>query len=302
MMEYTNCDLCGSYSSTVIWDKDYGYGKSIHIMDNGDVVNSKNVVCDKCGLVYINPRATESFMDNYYKGEYRKNFRPDIKGEYSHAVNAINFFNKTRNYLPEKCYRRTLDIGCSTGILVGQFQGIGSDAHGIDQCEKTIEVGKSKGLKLKKIALEEYDPECKFSLITILNTLEHLYSPKKSLLQIRNLLTDDGICLISVPDIFTTYNWSTVNGFLSSAHLYTFSARTLLNYLDVCGFEPLTMANSVEPNFAKIYAIVRKCEQKDTVFKPIEPLVLRERLKCLDYLYKTYVEEEAYVKNHSRCL
>ncbi len=303
MIENVRCELCGHDDTEVIWDKTDRPDGSILIRTNeGKVINSVNVICKHCGLVYLNPRASEKTMTKFYEEKYRKSFKPDLAGEYSHASKAVSFLNSQKGHFPTKSYRNFLDIGCASGMLVDSFSKIGTDSYGIDQDKRVVEIGKEKGLNLINTTLDDYNPGIKFSLITILNTLEHLHSPKKALLKIKELLDDDGICLISVPDFFTAYLWCSSDGFMSSAHLYNFTARSLNDLCGLCGLRVLFATMSIEMNFAKVYVIVIKGEQKQPVFRTPDIEMIKTRLRCLDFVYNTYQKEINDVRNYLGCM
>ena len=89
IQEHVQCDLCGSCEYSVIWDKAIRYREGLiseeHrlIFDqaSGEVLNARNVMCNKCGLVHINPRMSEAALHDWYKESYRATYGIDVRGE-----------------------------------------------------------------------------------------------------------------------------------------------------------------------------------------------------------------------------
>jgi 2-polyprenyl-3-methyl-5-hydroxy-6-metoxy-1,4-benzoquinol methylase len=281
--EKVNCDLCGCDIHKELWNKvdrvKQGYMNSISIMENGIMYNGTNVQCQKCGLVYISDRITQKDMDKYYEEKYRNDYVPRPESELMHAKDAINYLG---NNNIEPC--KSLDIGCSGGVLVEQLQLNGFDAYGIDSSSVCSDLVKEIGLKIENVPLENYK-EKDFGLITILNTLEHMHSPRKALEKIHSILKDDGKLMIVVPELYNCVLKVTVDGFLSNAHLYTFDTYTIMKYLELTGFEIENMCIVDEFNMQKVYAICRKTEPKEPDFyKKVNTQDLKQRLYATDFI------------------
>lgn len=100
-------------------------------------------------------------------------------------------------------------------------------------CEKMI-VGNLDQLNLEEILQEKYD------YVLMADVLEHLYSPKDTLKQIRNILNPEGILWLSIPNIshisiiqqlmenqFSYGKW----GLLDNTHIRFFTRNTAKNLL-----------------------------------------------------------------------
>lgn len=99
---------------------------------------------------------------------------------------------------------RVLDVGCGTGMqMTFPLGSQGYAVTGIDPHAPSIEFAKQKNLfpnvafiggNIEEISEEKYDS------IILSDILEHLEDPEKFLKTLRNLLAEEGILLISIPN------------------------------------------------------------------------------------------------------
>ena len=241
------CDLCEAENNfEIIWDKaereKQGKLQSVIIPRH---IHSRNVMCKSCGLVYVDPKMSREELAKFYAEDYRKIYggQHSLDAEKRHAEMAYKLMPKGKH----------LDIGCSTGELLKLTGG-----QGIEPNREHCKIANSNGLSVFNSTLEEYQGESKFDVITMLNALEHVYSPTEVLRKIYNLLNDKGIVLISVPNILSTTINIPVDAFLSNAHLYNFTILTLGTIMQKCGLKPIDAYLISEEMGEKIYMIAEK--------------------------------------------
>jgi len=257
-MENCSCDLCGNSDYIVLWDKTerekVGVLRSAVIRDKeGNIVQGRNVMCKRCGLVYVNPRLSKTELDRFYAEDYRKIYggEASLEAEKRHAELAFNLMPKGNH----------LDIGCSTGQLINLTGG-----HGIEPNREHYEIARNAGLIIKNCAIENYNLDLRFDIITMLNALEHVISPTTVLQKIHSLLNDRGHVLISVPNLLSTHINIPVDAFLSNAHLFNFTAATLGIMAQKCGLKPVKMFSVSEEMGKKIYMLAKKSEPVEVEF------------------------------------
>lgn len=261
ILEIPNCELCGSDNNYTIYDKVEILSKrplmgSFILDKNNNMIHGRNVVCVDCGLVYISPRMTRETLDKFYENEYRNIYNAHNDTKNIHSVNAINILKATN------VIGTLIDIGCNDGSLLEMY-----NKETNVYCEG-VEKGNSICDKFK-IHNDIDDVTNKFDIITMLNTLEHLYSPREVLFKLRDVLTDNGHVLISVPNLYNNTLNIHIDGFFSNAHIYNFSAKTLSELMMECGYKIKNIFYINENMGNKIYLLATKNKSfnKDSIIQ-----------------------------------
>ena len=111
--EYIKCPLCGS--------KNYkeAYSRIHYIDDDIGRVKITNVICVKCGFMYMNP----SLKDDVLKAHYCKNSSGDVYHE-SYSDSRHGKLNSERKSFIERHLTNVtpgnfLDIACGQGKMLG---------------------------------------------------------------------------------------------------------------------------------------------------------------------------------------
>lgn len=102
---------------------------------------------------------------------------------------------------------RLLDVGCYTADMVNLMPST-VDYYGIDSDEAALEIAKHRGAEVIKLDLEheEIPLREKFDIVVATEVLEHLKDPEKAILQIKKMVKNDGVVLISLPNECTLYH------------------------------------------------------------------------------------------------
>lgn len=93
--------------------------------------------------------------------------------------------------------KRTLEIGCGTGIILNEISKIAKDAHGIDLSDGMLKKALEKGLKAQvadATSLPFKDKE--FDVVYSCKVLAHVKDIKKALSEITRVTKDDGVMLL----------------------------------------------------------------------------------------------------------
>jgi len=263
-----SCILCGSTDYEVIWDKiereKKGILRSVVIRDNlGNILNGTNVICRGCGLIYVVNRMDRQELIDFYENDYRNiygkatSFNASIHLHARHALECMKDVGVKRG-------AKVLDIGCAVGTFLEGCKEY--DAFGIEPNKKTYEIARENNLDVANTTIEEFNPASKYDLISLQNTLEHLYDPISVIQKARNILTDDGLLLISVPNVLTCVHWLAVDAFMSCAHLFAFSQLTLVQLMLKCGFREHATYTYFESMGEKLYCFFKKCEPQTPQF------------------------------------
>lgn len=250
-LEYTNCDLCGENRTNLFLEAESEVNKE----------KFRIVRCDNCGLIYLNPRPVKEIIGRYYPVESYYSYQDftDKKLNYREWLkqvslegyyNSKNVFKKflswllVRNFLivvPKGIKGRLLDIGCGSGEFLNQMKNFGWEVYGVEINQESADMGNKRGLNIFCGELGGADfPQNYFDIMILSQTLEHVYSPGAYLEKIYQLLKEEGLLIIGVPNIgcmesrIFRENWHDLD---VPRHLYFFSVPTLGCYLEKYGFE-----------------------------------------------------------------
>lgn len=102
--------------------------------------------------------------------------------------------------------KKVLDIGCGTGDVMKLLLNNGIDACGLDPSTYAIEVAKANGCtNVHNCSIDDFYKQNieKFDAIVLVNVLEHVPDPKGLISMVNNMLVDNGIVVIVVPNDFS---------------------------------------------------------------------------------------------------
>ena len=130
--------------------------------------------------------AKKSVVDKIYQSVKKKNLKNKLKIVQKHNVG-----------------KKLLDFGAGTGDFLVVAQKAGWIVSGVEPNENAKEKAFQKGLILKE-SLEDLNNE-KYDVITLWHVLEHLPNLNDQITRLCNLLSENGILIIAVPN-FKSYD------------------------------------------------------------------------------------------------
>lgn len=284
-----NCDICGSSEYSKFWERKPWSSVTTANMD-GKMIHTIDVACSKCGLVYKNPTLDEAGLRKYYADDYYlKDYKTDdvdqisknqIVAETECSVYRMDYFEHLGIDIPGK---KVLDVGSASGIFALFMKSFGADITSLEPSRRKCKIQNILfNISPVCMTLEDYGHEDhgskngQYDMITICDALEHVFSPTKALTAARNLLNDDGLLFIEVPDIWYPYVDIYVDAFLSSAHMFTFSQYTIQLLLGKCGFRISHLSHSGHKKCMLIVAI--KDDPISFQYQPEDIEKIRENL------------------------
>jgi len=252
--EWVKCNLCGSDNTVAIFEE-----RGFNI-----------VKCKICGLVYVNPRLKDedrlSIYQDVTKAEAQwhkrlqiitgKRVVPPARLPDSDLVDELNKYYQITldriEHITHKKNGRILDIGCGPGLWIYYAKLHGWDAYGFEITKPRESIVKDliKDNILVGERLEEVGfPKKSFDIVTLWHVLEHIPDPAKCLGSVKELMKDDGLMIVAVPN----YHWIRFKAwimkhiisedyylssphfnkwgyFFPEEHLYNFSLKTLEAY------------------------------------------------------------------------
>ena len=186
------CPTCGSSDAAPEIDKDH----------------MTIVRCRACDLVYTSPTFDEAHYQEVYASPEYQDIVRDL-GIKSHEYRVQRFGNERVELMAQHLQAlllrgtrpRYLDVGCSTGFVVEAARDRGWEAIGTDLNPSAIEYGRTRGLDLRTVALEDggFEPGS-FDAVSLFDVLEHLFDPVQTLTACVRLLRPGGIVFMYVPN------------------------------------------------------------------------------------------------------
>ncbi|HEX2535717.1 MAG TPA: methyltransferase domain-containing protein [Chitinophagaceae bacterium] len=119
-------------------------------------------------------------------------------------IKRLNFIIDTlRANLPEGA--EVLDVGCGNGVISRSLGEQGFRVRGIDISEKTIEKAKSlnrfPNVRFEVVSAEQLVADGqRYHAVICSEVLEHLHEPGKLLSTLHNVLHENGILIVTVPN------------------------------------------------------------------------------------------------------
>jgi len=223
-LHYTNCNICGhDRTFLVAVQNDFRY-----------------VQCERCSLVYLNPRPSADALKSFYDTYHQRNGKDEDDWEEMMKANFREVSAMLVRNFPSG--GRLLDIGCGYGHFLGIMEGLHWQAEGIDPSRHTVDRARKAGCTVMHTTIDEAEiPEASFEAITMFYVLEHVADPLQTLTKVFGLLVSGGVVVVRIPhttpivkllSIFNIRN----NLYDAPFHLYDFSPSTAKIILEKAGF------------------------------------------------------------------
>lgn len=153
--------------------------------------------CNKCNFVFSNPYIPKKDIIEFYSNlkdtEYTDEAGGRAKNFYS-ILKRLEKFNKTDKSI--------LDIGSASGIFLYIAKKLGYETTGIEPSEYLVSEAKEKfDISLFNGTIENFKTDKKFSVITLLDIIEHLVDADKFIKELDKYIIDEGLLVIVTPDI-----------------------------------------------------------------------------------------------------
>lgn len=160
--------------------------------------------CTSCKAFFLAPFPTEEQLRKSYDASYYG------KGDHKFVFSVEQFIDFFRKRKARKISRiiprnaKVLDVGCGNGKFLKHLSSLGAyELYGTELEGGSAERASSiKEISLKIGPLKENDyPGEYFNAVTLFHVFEHLEAPKKTLEIIYKILKQDGIFVLTFPNI-----------------------------------------------------------------------------------------------------
>ncbi|MEI0537724.1 class I SAM-dependent methyltransferase [Brachyspira pulli] len=192
------CPICGSKEAEILYEINFAKAKEEFIPEHYDIV-----ACNDCGFIFNNTNWVQEDYDKYYSDttKYSSSFTSGAGGlseldkiRYNGIIDRIEkFINKDSSIV---------DIGCAKGGLLRTFQDRGhNNLYGIEASHDAIKKLNQYNIDGKDYSIFDLkNINKKFDVVILSQVLEHIYDLKKVKEIINNILNENGILYIDIPD------------------------------------------------------------------------------------------------------
>lgn len=161
------------------------------------------VKCQKCQLIFTNPRPDKDHIGKYYESE-------NYISHTNNGNNPINLMYKlVRNYTLRKKVNligkylkanRILDFGCGTGAYVHALNQAGYVAEGFEPNQQARQEAEKLTNERIYSELKQLKQAEVYDAVTAWHVLEHVHELKETLKLLRKKTNENGYLFIAVPN------------------------------------------------------------------------------------------------------
>lgn len=284
-LEAVPCDLCGAER-----------GQELFVRPDGMRV----VECAACGLAWLSPRPKPEFIQLLYAEEYFKKSTSSSDLGYSDYLSESNRLDRIQDaqdkirffrsfWSPEAT--RCVEIGAATGEFSAALHESGALVKGYDTSEFVVGEAKRRypHIEFHAGGIEAVPADGGFDAVFGFELIEHVTSPSAFLRAAHALLKQDGLLIISTPNLECgrSVGWERWLGFSTSfEHLYFLGPSALQRLAEKEGFVLerwfTGLGNGVEwgtpaPAEGRIRALARKTLDSMGLLEPLRTYRHRTR-------------------------
>ena len=255
-MKLIPCDICGGQNFRVLYTT-----KDRYFPIEGTF---QLVRCQNCELLYLNPQPGAEELQRHYPTEGYYAYR---SGENATSIvnsGKLNLFRAIRTAFirplsrilsslrsemekqltflgPIQSGMRVLDVGCGSGDSLSFYLERGASTYGVEINAQACEEGRKKGHKMfcGELSGAGFEGEF-FDIVLFHQSLEHVFSPHLTLLEVWRILKRGGKVWISIPNhrgiqarLFGRWFYAIE----SPRHLFGFTPSTMARLLTQTGFQ-----------------------------------------------------------------
>jgi len=204
--------------------------------------------CDICQTVYMNPRPTIRIITNFLARSKNYKYWNDVIFPASEQTRKQNIFKPRVDRVLKICKRhriptkQIIEVGCGFGTFLEELKArnVFSSMIGIEPTPNLAMTCKKKGIETINKTIEEIPAKSlKANVVVCFEVIEHIFSPSQFLSACHNILNDNGIIIITCPNVkgFDMQTLGIVSDTIDHEHLNYFHLDSLNLLLKKVGFE-----------------------------------------------------------------
>lgn len=217
-------------------------------------------------------------LKKYYNKTYKSKMKDDHRLQYANRI-----LKEVKKY---KKKGKLLELGSYDGSFIGESLRQGFNAWGIDinpYKTKNPRVN-TRTIKGEIRDLKQYKNKC-FDIIIAFNILEHVLVPAETLEGMKRILKDDGIMIISVPNIDTLIGFDKI---VCGQHINYFNYNCLKAQCQRLNLKIVYVQTRLITSFLYKYLNRRKSAILTKTYNPRQKNILYDNIyKTLERLDRT---------------
>ena len=239
LIERSACPLCGSEKTKPFkkgsFDPQTVRSDHLKITDShyGSLWSFQR--CRSCGFVFSSPTLSESDLNQLYRQLEDGEYSQETEGRSRNFITILKRLEKM-----EKPDKSILDIGAASGIFLNLAREYDYEVAGIEPSQYLVgEAKKLFNIDLFQGTIDLFKSDRTYSIIALVDILEHLADPRQFMKQLPPLLKDHGLVVLVTPDInslaakiFGKKWWH-----YRIAHLNLFNKPSITRLLEQNGFD-----------------------------------------------------------------
>lgn len=276
--ESFSCRLCGSHDFFILASLDNFPKAAQFFVQNMDDVSDDypitlNVIeCVDCGLIQLKNTPVEYYKNVITAASLSEASKKRIIEEWDPIIKKYDLINK-----------KAIEIGAGKGDFLIGLSNTPIELYGLENSEENLICAKEK--KLNVIAgylLDQNKLKKEYSLVISNNFLEHQPNVKLFISKMRELLIDDGILYLSVPNVEYLLKNDCLYEFVAD-HLVYFSEATLKKAMEINGFQVLEQYKKNNDNDLVVIARPRKITSLARSKKTVNDIIKSLKEIVIDY-------------------
>lgn len=198
--------------------------------------------CKNCGLLAVWPRPSEETNEETFNDP---SYYRDVVGKKERFFRERVRLIKS---LAQPHQKKLLDVGCALGDMLVIAREEGFSVEGIEFSEYAAQYAREHhGIQVSNTPVDQLPDETQ-DVVHANHVMEHVFDPLAFAIQLRRILTEDGLCVIEVPNEFMNL-MVRFNDIVRrprsrnkpSIHLFFFDPKTLHRLMLKAGFREVKL-------------------------------------------------------------